>query len=238
MTGLEWLAALGVAAGATAQAVTGFGFALVAAPALVAALGPTQGVSVVCVLGVLASVLPYAREARHTDWRAVALWWVPTLVISLLLGAALAGVDARLLSALSGVAVIVAVALLARGRTSVRLAGRRGAVLAGAVSGAMNLIGGVGGPPVALYAANAGWPIERVRPTLLAFFAVQNAVTVAVIGWVWPSAALVVALVVALVIGSVLGVALASRLDAAAVRTAVLGVAAAGGAALIAGALL
>ena len=111
--------------------------------------------------------------------------------------------DARLLSALSGVAVIVAVALLARGRTSVRLAGRRGAVLAGAASGAMNLIGGVGGPPVALYAANAGWPIERVRPTLMAFFAVQNAVTVAVIGWVWPSAALVVALV----IGSVLGVA-------------------------------
>ena len=234
MTGLEGLAALGVAAGATAQAVTGFGFALVAAPALVAALGPTQGVSVVCILGVLASLLPYAREARHTDWRAVALWWAPTLAVTLLLGAALAGLDARLLSALSGAAVILAVVLLARGRTSVRLAGRRGAVLAGAVSGAMNLVGGVGGPPVALYASNAGWPIERVRPTLMAFFAVQNVVTVAVIGWVWPGPALVVALV----IGSVLGVAVASRLDAAAVRIAVLAVAAAGGAALIAGAVL
>ncbi len=233
MTGLEWVAALGVLAGAAAQAVTGFGFALVAAPALVAVLGPAQGVSVVCILGVLASVLPYAREARHTDWRAVALWWVPTLAVSLLLGAALAGADAALLAALSGVAVLAAVALLAAGRTSVRLAGRRGALLAGAVSGAMNLVGGVGGPPVALYAANAGWPVERVRPTLMAFFAVQNAVTVAVLGWFWPDAALVAALA----IGSVLGVAVARRLDAAAVRVAVLVVAAAGGLALLGQAL-
>jgi uncharacterized membrane protein YfcA len=51
---------------------------------------------------------------------------------------------------------------------------------------------------------------------------------------VWPSAALLVALAV----GSVLGVLVAGRLDAAAVRRAVLAVAAAGGAALIAGAVL
>ena len=54
-----------VAAGALAQAVTGMGFSLVAAPALVLALGPERGVPAVLLLAVLASLVPLTRDWRH-----------------------------------------------------------------------------------------------------------------------------------------------------------------------------
>lgn len=233
MTGLELLALGAVTAGSVAQAVTGFGFALVAAPALVAWLGPTPAVVAVCILGTLASVPPYVREARHTRWPMVAVWFVPTAIVTWLVGLVLGDLDAGMLAAVAGLAVLVAVGLLAAGRSAPRAAGVHGAVLAGAASGAMNVVGGVGGPPVALYAANAGWPTERTRATLLAFFALQNVVTVAVLGWVWPPWTTVVAML----LGTLLGVRAARVLPARTVRAAVLGTAAFGGMALVVGGL-
>jgi uncharacterized membrane protein YfcA len=233
VSGLELLAVVAVVAGSLAQAVTGFGFALVAAPALVAWLGPTPAVVTVCVLGTLASLPPYLREARHTRWPAVVVWFVPATAATWLVGRALGGVDTGLLAAGAGAAVLVAVALLAAGRSAPRAAGFHGAVLAGAVSGAMNVAGGVGGPPVALYAANAGWSTPRTRATLLAFFALQNVVTVAVLGWVNPPWTTLVGMVA----GTAVGVWAARRLPASAVRVAVLATAGIGGAALVVGGL-
>jgi len=196
-------------------------------------MGPTPAVVTVCVLGTLASVPPYAREAQHTRWPMVAVWFVPATVVTWLVGLVLGGLDAGVLAAVAGVAVLVAVGLLAAGRSAPRAAGVHGAVLAGAVSGAMNVVGGVGGPPVALYAANAGWPTERTRATLLAFFALQNVATVAVLGWVSPPWTTVVAML----LGTVLGVRAARVLSASTVRNAVLGTAAFGGIALVVGGL-
>lgn len=233
MSGLELLAVAAVVAGSVAQAITGFGFALVAAPALVAWMGPTPAVVTVCVLGTVASVPPYLREARHTHWPMVAVWFVPATVVTWLVGLVIGDLDAGLLAAVAGLAVLVAVGLLAAGRSAKRATGVHGAVLAGAVSGAMNVVGGVGGPPVALYAANAGWPTARTRATLLAFFALQNVVTVAVLGWVWPPWTTVVAML----LGTVAGVWAARLLSASVVRVAVLGTAAFGGVALVIGGL-
>ena len=67
-----------------------------------------------------------------------------------------------------------------------------GAVGTGITSAALNVIGGVGGPPVGLYAANAGWDPPESRASLQAFFLVQGIATVAVVGLTWPDPWMVV----------------------------------------------
>lgn len=69
---LTALALAAVAAGGAAQAVTGMGFALVAAPALVALLGPRAGVPVVVLLGTLAASGPLLRTWRDVRPRQTA----------------------------------------------------------------------------------------------------------------------------------------------------------------------
>lgn len=233
VSGLEWLAVAAVGAGAVAQAVTGLGFALVCAPVLIALLGPNDGVAVVCVLATLASVLPLAREHAAARWGDVLMLFVPTALATPVVAWALAGLPTQALAAVGGLGVVAAVLLVARGRASAQLAGRGGAVAAGVTSAGLNYVGGVGGPPVALYATNAGWTVPETRATLQSFFVAQNVVTVLVLGWATPSWQLVAAVLV----GQVAGTLLATRVSHERARVAVLVVAAVGGFALVAGAL-
>ena len=66
------LAAAATLAGAAAQSATGFGFALVAGPALFAVLEPYEAVTVVALLGAVLSVLVIA-DAGPAAVRARAL---------------------------------------------------------------------------------------------------------------------------------------------------------------------
>lgn len=225
------LAVLGVAIGGLAQSITGLGFALVAAPALIAVLGPRQGVGVVVLLGTLASVLPLMGHWRRVRVRDTATLLVPTLLATPIVAALLAGADTATVAAAAGVAVLIGVVALWRGFTWDRLVSLPGAIGTGIGSATLNVIGGVGGPPVGLYAANAGWDPPESRASLQAFFLVQGIATVAVVGLTWPDAWMLGALV----IGTLTGMWLAPRIPVHAARLAVLGVAAFGGVALIVG---
>ena len=61
------LAAVGVVAGAALQSATGFGFSLVAAPLLFAAVGPAEAVGALIVVGMFTSVLTIATEGRRPE---------------------------------------------------------------------------------------------------------------------------------------------------------------------------
>jgi hypothetical protein len=228
---LAVLAIAGVAAGGLAQSVTGLGFALVAAPGLIALLGPSQGVAVVVLLGILASVIPLLGQWRHVRVRDGGTLLVPTLLATPAVGALIAGVDTAALAVAAGTAVLVGVVALWRGLRWQPLVSIPGAIGTGIASATMNVIGGVGGPPVGLYAANAGWEPREARATLQGFFLIQGLATMLVIGPVLPD----VAAVVALVVGTLVGVVVAPRIPERAARMAVLAVAGFGGLALIVG---
>ena len=100
---------------------------------------------------------------------------------------------------------------------------------AGTVSSAMNVVSGVGGPAVAMYAVNARWPPHAMRPTLQLYFLGLNVVSLAALGLAVPEGATTVALLVALGAGLLLGLRVARRLPAHAIRGAVLGLAIVGG---------
>lgn len=231
---VELAAAAAVAVGAAAQAVTGFGFSLVCAPLLTLALGAADGVRLVNVLAVAVNLLVLSRE-----WRRVAVARVPALLVPAVAAAAVVGplahgASAGALDVSAGALVLAAVAVLGTGVRVHRLRGRVGAVLAGAVGGAMNIVGGVGGPALAGYATNADWPPGQVRATLAAGFLGINVVSVAVRGVGPLGVGFGVALVAVLAAGFAAGAVVAARLGDTSVRRSTLLLAAAGGAAAMA----
>ena len=231
MDPLTILAIAGVVLGGLAQSITGLGFALVAAPGMIALLGPTQGVSMVVLLGTLASVIPLVGHWRMVRVHDGGVLLVPTLIATPIVGALIAGSDTATLAVAAGVAVLVGVVALWRGLRWAPLASLPGTIGTGIVSATLNVIGGVGGPPIGLYAANAGWEPRESRATLQAFFLIQGIVTAAVIGVVRPD----VPMMAALVVGTLAGMWVAPRIPLEAARLAVLGVAAFGGLSLILG---
>jgi uncharacterized membrane protein YfcA len=222
---VEVLAAVAVLFGAVAQAVTGFGFSLVCAPFLVAAYGVPDGVQLNLVVSGVVNVLLVSTGWRRAERRAGVRLLVPAILATVAVGAIVRGSQSDALTVIAGVLCLVAVAAVARGRTSHHVTGTAGTLAAGALSGAMNVAAGIGGPPVVLFGATAGWPPEVARPTLQTYFLGINVVAILTLGlphhlpW---------GLVAGGLAGLVLGLLVARRLSPEAVRRWVLVVAAAG----------
>ncbi len=225
------VAAGGVALGGFAQSFTGLGFALLAAPGLIALLGQPGGVSVVVLLGALSNGIALARNWPDVRVRDGATLLAPILATTPLVGALAVDADSQLLAVCAGIAVVVGVVALWRGLRWRSLASIPGAVATGATSAAMAVIGGVGGPPIGLYAANAAWDARPARATLQAVFLVQSVATVLVVGLVLPTPWMLGGLV----IGTLAGVWAAPRVPLEVARQALLAAAALGGIALIVG---
>lgn len=227
------LALLGIGLGAVAQAATGMGFSLVAAPMMVIALGPREGVAATLVLAALSSVVPLLRDGRHAQPRAVAGMLVPTLACTPLVAWLVRDVDVRWLALAGGAGIVVAVLLLASGLRSRSLGTPRAAVVAGAASAGLTVVGGAGGPAIGLYAANAGWEPRVQRANLHWYFFVQNVATAAVLGIHLPD----LPQLATLCAGTVLGMLLADRLAPGSVRAGVLALSLLGGVGLLGTAL-
>ncbi|CAL9335186.1 hypothetical protein SUDANB140_00152 [Streptomyces sp. enrichment culture] len=215
--------------GASVQWLTGMGFALVTVPALVLLLGPADGVVLAnCASGVICLV------GLTEGWRQVrAGAMVPLCVAAACtvpLGTWLTHrlPEPVLLTAM-GALVAVAVLLVMYGARVPALRGTKGAVAAGALGGVMNSSAGVGGPPMSLYAVNAGWTVREFVPNALFYGVVVNIFSVAsngtprLDGSQWTGVAL------ALAVGMLAGRALSGRLSERRARWLVLGLALAGG---------
>lgn len=224
MDGHLALAAAAVGAGAVAQAVTGFGFSLVSAPFLLAAAAAPRGVEWNLVLSAGLNLVLLARGYRLVRWPDVGRLLVPALVATVAGGYVARHADHRALTVAAGSLCLSATALAATGWRRHRPPGPVGAVTAGGVSGAMNVVAGIGGPPVVVYGLTAGWPAEVARPTLQAFFFGINAVAIPSLG----VTTVPPALPVALVIGILIGLVVAPRLPDPTVRKVVLVIAGAG----------
>jgi uncharacterized protein len=179
------LAALAALAGASIQAATGFGFALVLSPALFAVLDPTEAVATLLALGLVLNVFVLIEDGGHADWRRIA----PMLL------AALPGLVAglALLALLSKEALQIAVGLAVIGAAALQLTARRAAnerahrvelpgsvgLAVGFLSGALTTSISVSGPPIVLWLEAHGIGPSEFRASLAASFLALN-----LIGWV------------------------------------------------------
>jgi uncharacterized protein len=236
------LAAAAALVGATVQSATGFGFALIAGPALFAVLSPYEAVSALLVLGLLLNVLMLVDRAGVPRWRTIA----PMLAFAL---PGLAG-GAALLSALPkadlqiavGIAVVVA-AVLQRRAVTVHEPSLGSAAGVGLVSGALTTATSVSGPPIVLWLRAQGLAPSEVRASLAASFMVLNltgAAALLVAGGAGKLAdpGVLVPLLALVAVGHLVGLRAHSRLDQERFRSLVLGlVVAAGAASVVAGAV-
>lgn len=225
------IVALAVALGAVSSVVSGFGFALICGPALVAALGRGEGVRLTLLLSVVVNLAVLIRERGNVAWRTAALLAVPAVVTTPLFVLLLDRAPTRLGEALAGAAALLGAGVVAAGVQWPAAAGRHGAVGAGVVSAAMNVAAGISGPPVALWADNAGWSGPQLRGTLQVYFLALNAV--ALVGLGLPDGDRLTLGVGALAVGVAVGAVLVHRISPAVARRVTLLLAAAGGLAVL-----
>jgi uncharacterized membrane protein YfcA len=231
VTGLA--TALAVLVGAVAQSVSGIGFVLVCGPLLVAALGPDDGVRLAVVLSFVVNLAVLARTWRQADLRTALLLLIPAAVATPIVARLVRSAPNRLAAALAGASAVAGATALAVGLRWRAARGRAGAIGAGVVSAAMNVTAGIGGPAIALYARNAEWPATAMRSTAQVYFLGLNIVALASLGLPHVAGGLLAGCVVAIAVGLLVGGAVVRRVAEPIARRLTLGLAAAGGAAVL-----
>ena len=170
-------------AAALLQATNGFGFAVLAVPffLLLAPPGEAIQITIMVTLAMSAVVVPRVRHAIDPSLLA-------RLTIGSLMGLPIGLVaalhaDPLIVSAAAGGTIAVFAAVLAINRLHPRpmvlLLSPGRDMAAGAVAGVATALVGMSGPPVLIYLMLAGAPARMVRATLLSFFALIYAVTLA-----------------------------------------------------------
>ena len=201
--------------GAFVAAVTGFGFALLAAPVAAAIVGPRAGIGLVTAVGILMN-LGMSWSLRDDVDRPAVGRVLGGAVLGMPIGlVALTQLPATTLKI--GIALAVLASVLVLWRTPhLHHVSSRTDVAAGFVSGALAASVGANGPPVVLAQQARQLPPHRLRATLSACFLSIN-VTVFVLLMVtgelhWDVMPLVVWSVPAMGVGYVAGAAIKDRI--------------------------
>jgi uncharacterized membrane protein YfcA len=171
-------------------AISGFGFAVLAAPLFLLFLDPPQAIQLVIIISTALSIVVLRGLLP-----AVAPWLLLRLALGSLVGLPLGLVafryaDPTLVRAAAGALILGFAILMAVSRHRSGEPGQRKHwtsfamspgldLAAGAVSGIASALVGQPGPPVLIYLLLAGTEARTVRATLLAFFGLAYAVTLA-----------------------------------------------------------
>jgi hypothetical protein len=148
----------------------GFGAAMLMTPIFSALYGPETGVSL-CLLLEIAVALPLLpRAVKYVDWRRIGLLMVAAVAGAPLGNFVLTRVSPEPMRWAISAIVLIAVGLLASGwrfhgqwRPPVTLG-------IGAISGFLNGLSGMAGPPIAFYYLAGNETVERVRANLTTYF--------------------------------------------------------------------
>jgi uncharacterized membrane protein YfcA len=168
VTGAEAaLAAAAVALAALVQSGTGFGFALLAGPALVAILPPVPAISAIALLGLLVNAVTLAAARRRPRVRrreaaTLLAWALPGLPVGVVL---LTRLPDDVVEVAVGVLVLLAVAQRLSGFARVLPA-----PAAGLLTGALTTSTGLNGPPLVVRLAALPIAFDERRDTLAALF--------------------------------------------------------------------
>lgn len=208
------------------QAVTGFGFALLAMPLLSLVIGAKDAVAVSSIVGSLGSIVLFARTYRHVEWPLVGPLMVGAVAGMPLGLVVLLAVDERVLKLVIAGAVLCFVAILSRG-WSLEGASRRADVLAGFVSGVLNTSVSTNGPPLVLALQARRLPPDAFRGTISAVFVASSLLGNVLLGAAgrYTSTVAGYALVgpPALLVGNLIGGRIGRRLPAERFRPLVMG---------------
>lgn len=173
------LAALVIFISGFINALTGFGFIIVAAPFLVHFLAPKQVAATALVLGLIVSVTIAYRERATMNVR-VALFMAAAALLGIPVGTAVLNRASQAsLKILVGSTVILVMFPMVRG-FRLPLSGQKPlSLFSGFLSGVLSGICGMSGAIAALFFTGYAWDPGRIRPTIAGFNAIATFVTLA-----------------------------------------------------------
>ena len=190
------------------QRLTGIGYALVASPVLIVAVGPDEAVRLVIVTSLASSTLALAATRKSCQPGQVALLLLFAVLAIWPAALLFSTVSSSLSSLLAGVVVLAALAV-ALHPSGIAVPSKWGqAAVAGILSGAMNAVAALGGPMAATYGIGQRWGASMV-PNLQLFLLTTSFVVLGVRGWPVTTSSLSVAI---LALSAVTGVLLAGQL--------------------------
>lgn len=227
--------ALAVALGAACQVLSGVGFALVVSPLLMITVGHAAGLQTVLVLSSVLNLAVIVRLSGQVRFRDALSLLVPAAIVippMIVLSDQLRGTT---LNIVAGLAILGATAASAAGRPLPFFVHRAGPVVAGGVSGALNVLAGASGPPVALFAMARRWSPAEASATLQTYSLPLNLITLLAVGL--PTAAQWRDMTwagVGLAVGMALSLPFVHRIPAGVIRCLTLGIAVIGGVTLLA----
>jgi hypothetical protein len=203
------IAAIVAAFAGMVRGFSGFGAAMVMTPAFSALYGPAIGISL-CLLLEIAVALPLLpRAVKYVDWHRIGILLLAAIVGAPLGNLVLTQVAPEPMRWAISAIVLTAVALLASG-WRFRVRPRTGTALAaGGMSGFLNGLSGMAGPPIIFYYLAGDETAERVRANLTTYFIFVDLVTLVVFGGRdligWNTGVLALWLVPAVVAGGLVG---------------------------------
>ena len=221
-----WLGVFGVVSlAAAAQAVSGFGFALIGTPLVAVLAGPKEAVVGLTMIGVLLVAQLSLRGRGHVDRPTVGVVTVSAIVGMPLGLLVLVRADDRVLTFAIAIAVIGFSLLLWRGARFP--AGRGTDATAGFTAGILSTSTGTSGPPIVIALSAKQLEPPVFRATISAIFLVQGsaALVLFALGEQITREALSVALagLPGVLVGSIVGERGFRRLDTPTFRRVVLG---------------
>jgi uncharacterized protein len=149
---------------------TGFGFVMAAVPLLSLALPPTAVVPLALLLQIEVGLLDLPGAVGLCDWRSLA-WLAPGMLLGTPLGVlVLLGLSEDRARLAIGLLIAGSVAVLARGVHLPERPSRWLAIGVGVVSGTMNGMAGMAGPPVVAYLLALPHSTAVVRASAIVFF--------------------------------------------------------------------
>jgi len=221
-----WLGVFGVVAlAAAAQAVSGFGFALIGTPLVSLLVGPKEAVVGLTMIGLVLVAQLSLRGRGHVDRPTVGVVTAAAIVGMPLGLVVLVLADDRVLTVVIAIAVIAFSLVLWRGARVP--AGRGTDVTAGFTAGILSTSTGTSGPPIVIALSAKQLEPAVFRATISAIFLVQSAaalVAFAIGGQITRDAvAVALAGLPGVIAGSIVGERGFRRLDTPKFRRVVLG---------------
>ena len=183
MSAAIFIVTAGVFAAGLLRGFTGFGLAMAAVPTLALALPPQQVVPVIVTLQLLAGTIDLPLAWRAADWRAIR-WLSVAMIACTPLGLAiLAFMSADAARLAIGLLIFSSIALLIRGVRLPEHPPRWVSLSVGAVSGLMNGIAAMAGPPAVVYFLALHHPPKVMRASSISYFVLTAVAAVIPLAW-------------------------------------------------------
>jgi uncharacterized membrane protein YfcA len=165
---------------AMVRGFSGFGAAMIMTPVFSALYGPEVGITLCLLLEILLAIPLLPRAIKHVDWHRIGLLLLAAIFAAPLGNFVLTKVAPEPMRWVISAIVLSAVAMLASGWRFTGKPRPATTLAAGAVSGFLNGLSGMAGPPIAFYYLAGTDAAVKVRANLTTYFVFVDLVAASV----------------------------------------------------------